>query len=352
MGDKVALVYRGSEPHPAHAGFAETIDADIIGLDTITARGLHTSIPGEILNGLLLDEYDIIIAEGTRVLYGIFANQLLRDTTLIYLGGDQALYKLLSDDYSLESGINAFIKKYGVPTLKTLFERYVDGAIVISRFTESYVREFLASDTPVGISRPYIQPSVFDELGEVTPTLDSKTAVTVGANSDYKGVDLLVDAWPLVRREHPEATLKVVGKGHPKKYEQTEGIEVLGFVESLSEIYTQVSLYIQPSRVDGFAVTVVEAMRASVPPIVTTTTGSKVEVTKINESLISEPKASDLAATIIEYFDMSLTEKQSASRQSQSIAMDYRAEIKKPEFKRAYADVLQQIQTTSNPVKR
>lgn len=344
MTESVALVYRGSSPHPAHAGFAEAIDADVVGLDSITVRDFHTSILGEVINGLLLDEYDIIIAEGTRVLYGIFANQLLRDTTLIYLGCDQALYKLISDDYTIDSGINSVIKNHGVSILKRLFEAYVDGAIVISRFTESYVSEFLSPDTPVGLSAPYIQPEVYEELGNVDPALETKTAVTVGASSRYKGVDLLVDAWPAVREKHPESKLKIVGNGHPKKYEQTEGVEVLGFVDSLSDVHNQASLYVQPSRVDGFAVTVVEAMRAGLPPIVTSTTGSKVEVKKIDESLVSAPNCEDLATTIIRYFDLKSDDKIFISTNARIISKKYKSKIKKASFREAYNSVLEQIQ--------
>lgn len=351
MNGNVAMVYRGSAPHPAHAGFAEAIGADIIGLETISVRDFHTSILGEIVNGFLLEKYDVVIAEGTRVLYGVFANQLIRDSTLIYLGCDQALYKLISDDYELDFGINWMIKKFGVRVLQQLFERYIDGAIVISRFTESYVREFLSDDIPVGLSAPYIQPQVYDELGAVSPALKTKTAVTVGANSPYKGVDILVDAWPLVREEHPSAALKIVGKGHPKKYERTDGVDVLGFVDSLSEVHTQASVYVQPSRVDGFAVTVVEAMRAGVPPIVTTTTGSKVEVRKLDDSLISEPKAKALAAAISNYFNMRHSEKQSLSMRSRSIAADYENTIKKLEFKQAYIELCKEIGAETSPVK-
>jgi glycosyltransferase involved in cell wall biosynthesis len=345
MDKNVAMVYRGVEPHPAHVGFAKAIDADIVGLNTITVQELHTSIPGEILNGFLLDKYDVVIAEGTRVLYGIFANQVIRDTTLIYLGCDQALYELINDDYSLDFGVNLLIKKFGVGMLKELFKRYVDGAVVVSPFTEDYVREFLSGDTPVGLSFPYIQPDVYSELVAVVPLEKKKTAVTVGVNNKYKGIDLLVNAWPIVRETHPEAKLKVVGKGHPKKYERTEGVEVLGFVESLSEVHNQASLYIQPSRADAFAVTVVEAMRAGVPPIVTNTTGSKVEVAKLSKSLISEPQSERLATSIVNYFNLEINKKKKLSTQCQSIATDYKSTTKLSEFKRTHTDVLEQIDT-------
>jgi glycosyltransferase involved in cell wall biosynthesis len=344
MENNVALIYRGSEPHPAHAGFAEAIGAQIIGLNTISINNVHTTIPGEIINGILLDDYDIIIAEGTRVLYGIFANQIVQDTTLIYLGCDQGLYKLISEDYELDIGINWLIKKFGVRMLIKLFQKYVDGAIVISKVTENYVKEFLAPDTPVRISPPYIQTDVYDELGEVKPSLERKTVVTVGESNNYKGVDLIVDTWPQVRKEYSEASLKIVGKGHPEKYEATNGIEVLGFVESLSEVYNQASLYVQPSRIDGFAVTVVEAMRAGLPPIVTSMTGSKVEVARLGESLISEPQPEMLATSIINYFRLSLGKKQSISSQSRSIATKYEENIKKQEFKDSYIDILRHME--------
>ena len=95
-----AMLYR-DEPHPAHAGFANAIDADLLSLNeySLDQLGLRYSIPEEILNGLRIPKYDVYIAEGTRALYGSLLAQIKNNSTLIYLAGDMSLYKLSDSTY-------------------------------------------------------------------------------------------------------------------------------------------------------------------------------------------------------------------------------------------------------------
>ncbi|NMJ42860.1 glycosyltransferase family 4 protein [Roseomonas sp. JC162] len=48
------------------------------------------------------------------------------------------------------------------------------------------------------------------------PPADGPHFVHLGRLLPYKGIDLLRDAWPLLRRDHPDATLLVAGEGDPE----------------------------------------------------------------------------------------------------------------------------------------
>ena len=160
---KIAFVYRGDSPHPAHRGFAEEIDADIHDLDhsTVQRTGLSHSIVGEVVSGFLLTDYDIYLVEGTRALYGALAKRLVHDSTVIYLAGDQALYKLLDRSYEHESNLNSLISKYGMNILKYIFNQYIDGFIAVSKFSQQYTNEIL-SKKPSYVANPYIQSELYD----------------------------------------------------------------------------------------------------------------------------------------------------------------------------------------------
>jgi glycosyltransferase involved in cell wall biosynthesis len=341
----VAMIYRGDAPHPAHRGFAEAIDADLLSLNhySLDKLGLSNSIPEELLNGFLAPDYDVHIAEGTRALYGALTKQVSHESTLIYLAGDQALHKLLDPSYEHESTLNHLIAEYGMGLLSHSFNKYIDGVIAVSEFSLKYTMEVL-DDKPSHVANPYIQPDLFDRLGDVDPNLDAKTAITVGSHAKYKGQDILVDAWPAVRDEHPRAELHLVGRGYPPLYEDIPGIKIRGYVENLPDVLGSMSLYIQPSRVDNFPVSVLEALRAGLPALVTETTGNKKIIEKIDDDLIVEPDSERLAAGVSRYFNHTNSKKDKLSTQARSKGHTFDSDSRKAAFKTAFNEVLTEIQ--------
>jgi glycosyltransferase involved in cell wall biosynthesis len=147
----------------------------------------------------------------------------------------------------------------------------------------------------------------------MSPKIGGKIAVTVGRPTRYKGVDLLVDAWPAVRERHPNAELRIVGDGHPQRYADTPGVSVLGFVDDIGDAYADASLYVQPSRVDPFPVTVLEALRTGLPSVVTESTGNYTEISEVSDQLITPATAGGLSRAINWYFDQSQAKKQELS---------------------------------------
>lgn len=340
----IAMIHRAEHPHPAHEGFAEAIDADIVGLGEYSIPGEigRHSIPEEIINGPLLSDYDIFISEGTRALYGSLAKRLTSDSTLVYLVGDHDLYQLTDDSYQPESTLNRLISEYGIDILSAVFDRYIDGCMVISEFTGSCV-EAVLPDKPYRIAHPYIQPSVYRTLEDVSPSLESKTAVTVGSYSYYKGQDLLVDAWESVRQAHPSAELKLVGAGYPSEFESVPGVTVAGYVETLGDVFEECALYVQPSRADGFGVSVVEAMHSGLPAVVTTTTGSKSEVEHLGSELITDPSRDAIASVVSAYFDTDLDTRYRLSQAAQKRGSKFDGESRKAEFRTQFNDLLSDI---------
>lgn len=341
----VAMIYRGECPHPAHRGFMNKINADLLSLDrySLNRMGLGHSIPEEIVNGALLPNYDIYIVEGTRALYGALTNQLISDSTLIYLAGDQALYKLLNPSYQHTSKLNSLISDFGMDLLRYTFNKYIDGIIAVSEFSLRYTTEIITGK-PSAVANPYIQSDLFDELGDVTPTLTNNTAITVGSFAKYKGQDLLVEAWPSVRDEHPNAQLKLVGTGYPQSLEETSGVEILGYVDDLPGTLASASLYVQPSRMDNFPVSVLEALRAGLPAVVTEATGNKTLIEQINENMIVEPTANALATSINQCFSRPTSEREKLSVDARTEGNTFDSRSRKEAFRTAFYSVVDGLQ--------
>lgn len=338
------MIYRGDAPHPAHKGFADAISADLLSLDrySLPLKSLQHSIPEELLNGAFLPTYDVYIVEGTRALYGSLTARIGSDSILIYLAGDMSLYKLLSSSYEFETVVNQIISQFGMGALKVTFNRYIDGIISVSDFSYRYATEII-KNKPTSVANPYIQPGLFERLGKVSPDVRKKTAITVGSYSKYKGQDLLVDAWADVRREHPDAKLQLVGKDYPSSFEDKPGVVVHGYVEDLPEVLASSSLYVQPSRVNNFPVSVLEALRAGLPTIVTNTTGNYTVVRQLGENMVVEPSSNDISSGINRYFDLSFEERKKLSTTAQTLGDRFDSESKKQEFKSAFNDVMSEI---------
>jgi glycosyltransferase involved in cell wall biosynthesis len=339
----VAMLYFGDQPHPAHQGFAATIDADLIGLSEHYLNQLEGTIVGEVSKGISLPEYDVYIAEGTRSLYGALSKQPISDSILLYLAADHLPYELLSKKYDSPSQINSMISSHGIWALKRLFRHYIDGAITISPFIRQHLKSILGENIPIRIVSPYIQDDLYHQLLSLEPDLQGTTAVQIGANSYYKGQDLLISAWEDVIQEYPEAELRLVGTGNPKEFERVPGVSVLGYVENIVSELERSSLYVQPSRADGFGVSVVEAMLAGVPPVVTSTTGSSHVVKEIEHNLIAEPEPVDLAATIIKYFDRSKDNREILSESFQTRAREFNKANKTADFDTAFTEILELV---------
>ena len=100
-------------------------------------------------------------------------------------------------------------------------------------------------------------------------------AIIVGrmaAEERYKGHDLLLELWPRIRAEIPNATLLIVGDGDDRlrltakvnSLGVAKHITFLGRVsdETLTDLYRRCAVFVMPSPHEGFGLVFLEAMRA------------------------------------------------------------------------------------------
>jgi len=103
--------------------------------------------------------------------------------------------------------------------------------------------------------------------------LDTKRILDLGRLETQKRFDLLIDAFAVFARTHPDWSLRIRGSGS-KEAELRNKLAALGLEDSVqilppthnvAEEYAGASMYVISSEYEGFSMTLVEAMAAGVP---------------------------------------------------------------------------------------
>ena len=101
-------------------------------------------------------------------------------------------------------------------------------------------------------------------------------AVCVGRVTRQKGQDVLLDAWPQVRRRCPDAELALVGDGDLLPALRTAavpGVSFPGAVDDVRGWLAAADLVVLPSRWEGLSLTVLEALAMGRPVVVSDVPG-------------------------------------------------------------------------------
>jgi glycosyltransferase involved in cell wall biosynthesis len=148
--------------------------------------------------------------------------------------------------------------------------KYYSGADVHLALTDEDADSWAAK---AGMTNVGSMPNQLMVVPEHLPSYDDKTIVTLSRLSHEKGLDLLMEAWSGLAPQYPDWDLKVFGAG-PEEAELREQARTLGlddtkiFQGKTSDIdgaLSTASVYVLPSRQEGFPVAVMEAMAYGLP---------------------------------------------------------------------------------------
>jgi glycosyltransferase involved in cell wall biosynthesis len=119
------------------------------------------------------------------------------------------------------------------------------------------------------------------------------------ADDPRKNVKLLLEAWPAIRRRHPEARLRLVGR--PPNGVLPDGVEAVGEADSIAAELEHASLFVLPSVQEGFGIVLAEALAAGVP-VVTTPSGGPEELVRQSGGgiVLGGFSSGELAAAVLE----------------------------------------------------
>lgn len=170
-------------------------------------------------------------------------------------------------------------------TEKPLWDRYVAGyleadLVICPSFLSKACMESYGAKNVVVI------PHGCDLPAKVVPRPKRFTVGYLGQAGPDKGLRYLFEAWR--KLDLRDATLLIAGKNIDSAlplWRRYGGgnVRFMGFVESVSTFYNNVSLYVQPSVTEGFGIEVLEAMAHGRPVVCSEGAGAR-DMVKIGEN--------------------------------------------------------------------
>jgi glycosyltransferase involved in cell wall biosynthesis len=144
--------------------------------------------------------------------------------------------------------------------------RHLDKMVVL---TDNAVNDWPELSNVVKI--PDALPFRIDDRSD----LSAKRVISIGRYDYDKGNDLLLQAWAIIEKQMPEWTLDIYGNGNIAPY-QNQIIELgvdpqrchlLGPVTDVKKKYLSSSVFVLPSRFEGFGLVIIESMACGVPVV-------------------------------------------------------------------------------------
>jgi glycosyltransferase involved in cell wall biosynthesis len=136
-------------------------------------------------------------------------------------------------------------------------------------------------------------------------------AVFVGRLAPEKGLDTVIDAWPLVRATYPEARLILIGEG-PQRAGLEDRVKALGLTlgpgqavelpgasAEPTEALRDADLFVLPSREEGMSIALLEAMALGIPLVASAIAGNRRLVSDFEHGRLVPPDDPEGLARII-----------------------------------------------------
>jgi glycosyltransferase involved in cell wall biosynthesis len=177
--------------------------------------------------------------------------------------------------------------------------RTCDLIVVNSEFTAGEVEELLRVPRErICVAYPGIGPALTPDGDK--RDLGAPYILTVATLERRKNLETLLGAMPLVRAQHPELRLAVVGApGWQAPALDAEGVIPLGYVDDfeLAALYRGAEVFVYPSRFEGFGMPIVEAMACGVP--VVASAHRSLDEASGNAAVRADPESAEAVAAAI-----------------------------------------------------
>lgn len=215
---------------------------------------------------------------------------------------------------------------HGIEAWRTLTaseRRWVAGAQVRlsnSRYTARRVAERNPGLGPIVACPLALPPSRLPRVpapSAQAPEVGSQAVLVVGrvsAAERYKGHDVLLASWPLVRARVPTAQLIFAGGGDDVNRLRGAAadpalggsVHVLGFVadDELELLYRRAACFALPSTGEGFGLVFLEAMARGLPCVaLADSAAADIVVDGVTGCLIAEQRAEPLSAALVDLLE-------------------------------------------------
>jgi glycosyltransferase involved in cell wall biosynthesis len=229
---------------------------------------------------------------------------------------------LLTYQFDGQETGGSFMRNAGVSIYNKVFiNRVLDSAEVIIATTRSYAEEspFLKNYLdkivviPNGINIEDVTTDLTREESRIKLDLPLKTKIILffGSLVTYKGPDILLKAFKVIKKEYPEVKLIFAGRGHmltelqdmARKFDLEDDVIFLGFVEEEKKAfyYKSADIFCLPSTnmAESFGIVNLEAMASGIP-IVGSDLGGIPDIIKDGENgLLAKPRDHQSLANVL-----------------------------------------------------
>ncbi|MFA5412012.1 MAG: glycosyltransferase [Candidatus Micrarchaeia archaeon] len=330
---KTLAVFSG--PHWVHERFASVVAADSMAVPSRASK--RQSAPSKAFSLLksalsIPGGYGIYFCEACYY-YPAIAKRLHRiNGKIINLCGSPLFYNIWK----------GVMGKAESRMLLELFKS-VDGMVLEGNYTQE-VLSALHLKLPTVTSYTYIKPGRYEALAAMKPDLGTKNiAITATNDIEYKGVDILLKAMPLINQQDPAIKLKIIHRNLDMDKISHLLTPNVSLEEDVEKAFRSTSLYVHPSRGDVFPIAPLEAMLAGIPTMVSTDTGTKEFVEKVDKKYVLplEPKA--IAGAVLNYFSSSERQRRELSSEFRKQAIQFNEKEQLGRLEREYKALLKSI---------
>lgn len=182
-------------------------------------------------------------------------------------------------------------------------DKFVRGIILTSKNDKRLIEE--ATGAPLGENYLIIYNGVFDQSFGKDQKPDQNKIVFAATSRlvTAKGIGELIEAFSKVKKDHERAELWLFGEGpeEAKFKQQAEGIEGVifkGFPDNALEQVASADVFVHPSYLEGFSISLIEAAMLGKPIIACAVGGNPEIVNDKNGILIPARDAGALAAAM------------------------------------------------------
>jgi glycosyltransferase involved in cell wall biosynthesis len=335
---RVVFLHGRPGPHPFHRILADSVDADLRFVDPVLPwHDRECSSTRRYLSSLLCaawfpgrGDFDLFLTEGAHA-----PPVLMRRMGL--LRSDQKIVALMDNEtlYLVRSGY------YPASTRKKilwLVESF-DALLCVGAMQVRLARELMRR----GARGPIIEevysaiPADRRTIAEaVRPSLAGRRILFVGNGPSgfrtwYKGLDLLLDAFERACAGDAGLRLDVVGRWDKDEiarlFRQYPAAArqacFVGETHNLGEALSRASLYVHLGRGEAFGISILEAMAAGVPALVSEWTGGAEVVGCVGPEWIVPLDPAVAAERISAYFKLPLPARERLSAASRAAAAPY-----------------------------
>ncbi|SEP23248.1 Glycosyl transferases group 1 [Halorientalis persicus] len=264
---RVAMAYQFAHPHKAHQTLGDGVDADYFHMSRGFEGGSGPaenpgSIAGKIRTGYRVGcDYDVVIGTGTMGFYNLVGAKTAGASTLLYIADETLKYAnsmvWRTNGYLANKVVGRVIPCSGI--VKEWAQPYMD--------TDEIIYPPLARDTWTLFKNADIIES--DEFRVVT------AARCDGEKSRRKkNIKTICEGVTRV----PGITLDILGEGHKdQSYADHESVVTHGFVDrdTYVDIVARGDVFLMAGLGDAFPTSVIEAVLAGTPAVVSETIGSR-----------------------------------------------------------------------------